>query len=193
MRRGRSPRARTIAPILAALLVVALGLRRGKDDLSTPRSPVARVDEPAPARPAESTRAAEHRVSPSASPTTGAAPSVAEAATTPPVFDFATLADRGAPAPSGDGDRFRTSEKFTVEDLAHPERYFEAAEQLPELRRDEERHDALEFFLAYRARLEHDLGVARRDPVKRAAVLAVIERYDAAIARMRSSLATPTP
>jgi hypothetical protein len=96
------------------------------------------------------------------------------------------VASRGAAEPNPDADRFRTNDKFTAEDLAHPERYFEAAEQLPELRRDEERRDALDYFLAYRARLEHDLAVAARDADKRAAVLAVIERYDAAIARLRS-------
>jgi hypothetical protein len=30
-------------------------------------------------------------------------------------------------------DRFRTSDLFTAEDLAHPDRYFEAAARVPEL------------------------------------------------------------
>ena len=111
----------------------------------------------------------------------------------PPVFDLATLAQHGAPEPGIERDRFRTNDKFTVDDLAHPERYFEAAEHVPELQRDEERTDALEYFVAYRARLERDLRIAGTDARKRAEVLVVIERYDAAIARLRSSLATPTP
>jgi len=198
MRRGRSPRARKIALILAALLVVALGLVRSKGGVAPAGSPIRGVDPPAPARPTESVREPEHRASSSASPAAGPSrsgvPSVAGgAATIPPVSDLATLARRGAPEPSLDRDRFRTNEKFTAEDLAHPERYFEAAERLPELQRDEEQHDALEFFLAYRARLEGDLAVAGTRADKRGAVLAVIERYDAAIARLRSSLATPAP
>jgi hypothetical protein len=188
---------REIASILAALLVVGLGLARWKVGLSPAGSPLRRVDRPAPARPIESAREAEHRASSSASPVAGASltgvPSVpGGAATIPPVSDLAS-AHHGAPEPSVDRDRFRTNDKFTAEDLAHPDRYFEAAERLPELRRDEERHDALEFFLAYRAQLERDLAVAGADADKRAAVLAVIERYDAAIARLRSSLPTAAP
>jgi hypothetical protein len=137
---------------------------------------------------------AERRAAPSTSPTAGGVPSpTGGAGTAPPVFDLATLTRQAVPEPSVDDDRFRTNERFTADDLAHPERYFDAAEQLPELRRDEERHDALEFFLAYRARLERDLGVAGRDADKRAAILAVMGRYDAAIARLRSSLATQAP
>jgi hypothetical protein len=204
MRKGISPRAPKIASILAALLVVALVVVRSKSGPSAAGAPsrrvapVAPVDPPGPARPTESAREAEHRASSSASPAAGPSPSgvpspAGRAAATPPVFDLAALARHGAAEPSLDRDRFRTNDKFTAEDLAHPERYFEAAEHLPELRRDEERHDVLEYFLAYRAQLDRDLAVAGRDADKRAAVLAVIERYDAAIARLRSSLATPAP
>jgi len=184
--------------MLAALLLVGVGLVRWKGGLSPAGSPSPDVDPSAAARPTESARAVEHRASSSASPAAGSSaagvPSGAGgAATIPPVFDLAALARHAAPEPSLEGDRFPTNEKFTAEDLAHPERYFDAAERLPELRRDEERHDVLEFFLAYRAQLERDLAVAGRDVDKRAAVLAVIERYDVAIARLRSSLATPSP
>ena len=103
------------------------------------------------------------------------------------------LARHEAPEPPSDDDRFRTNDKFTADDLAHPERYFEAAERTPELRRDEERQDVLDYLLSYRAKLERDLGVAGGDADKRAAVLAVIARYDAAIARLQSALATPAP
>src|SRR4029079_998412 len=109
------------------------------------------------------------------------------------VSDLAALAHPAAPQPTSDRDRFRTTDRFTADDLAHPERYFEAAARVPELQRDEERRDVLEYFLAYRAQLERDLGAAVRDANKRAAVLAVIGRYDAAIARLRSSFATPAP
>jgi hypothetical protein len=113
--------------------------------------------------------------------------------TGPAVFDLATVAHRAAPQPTSDGDRFRTNDRFTAEDLAHPERYFEAAARVPELQRDEERRDVLDYFLAYRAKLERDLGAAGSDAAERSAVLAVIGRYDAAIERLRSSLATPAP
>ena len=174
MRRNRSPRTREIAWILAALLVLGLAAVRWQGGRSAADSPIrqvdlaGRVDSPAPAR---------HTA----------------AAATPPVSDLASVTRHPAPEPSPDDDRFRTNDKFTADDLAHPERYFEAAEHLPELRRDEERGDALEFFLAYRARLERDLAVAGNDADKRAAVVAVIERYDAAIARLRSSPPTSAP
>jgi hypothetical protein len=190
-----------MATILAVVLVVALGVVRSKGRQAPAGPPiggvdaVAFVDPPAPARPTESAREAENRASsPVAAPSPSGVPSPSGgAATMPRVFDLATLERRGTPEPSLDGDRFRTNDKFTAEDLAHPERYFEAAEHQPELRRDEERHDVLEFLVAYRAQLERDLGLAGRDAEKRAAVLAVIERYDGAIARLRSALSTPAP
>jgi hypothetical protein len=128
-----------------------------------------------------------------ARPSPGTTPSAGQATTAPPVFDLATLAQRGAPQPTSDRDRFPTNDRFTADDLAHPDRYFEAAARVPELQRDEERRDVLEYFLAYRAQLERDLAVAGRDASKRTAVLAVIGRYDAAIARLRSLLGTQAP
>jgi len=198
MRRRRSQRARRIGAVLAALVIVGLGLARWQGGVSPAGSAIRRVasvERDAPASPPEPARQPEHRASSSASPVgpspSGARPVAVGAAA--PVFDLATLARNGAPEPSPDGDRFRTNEKFTADDLAHPERYFEAAEHLPELRRDEERHDVLEYFVAYRARLERDLVAAGGDGDKRAAVRAAIARYDAAIARLRSALATSAP
>lgn len=201
MRRRRSPRARKIAVIAIASLVVALGLGRwtaGPSPAGSPTRRVDSVDRPARARPTDSGHEAERRASSSTSPATGPSPrgvpsATAGAATAPPVFDLATLARHEAPEPTSDDDRFRTNDRFTADDLAHPERYFEAAERTPELQRDEERHDALEYFLTYRARLERDLAAAGGDADKRAAVLAVIARYDAAIARLQSAVATPAP
>lgn len=200
IRRVRSSRRRTITGVLAALVVVALGVVRWKSDPPPAGSAIPPVvpvlDASSPARPSKPARVAEDRVASPASPAPRPAPSNAPAPeggppTGPAVFDLATLAHHAAPQPSSDRDRFRTNERFTADDLAHPERYFEAAARVPELQRDEERRDALEYFLAYRAQLERDLGAAGRDARKRAAVLAVIARYDAAIARLRSWLATP--
>jgi hypothetical protein len=161
------------------LLVVALGLVRSQGDRPPPGSPIRRVDAPAPARPTDPAREAEQRPSPSPSPAAAPAPNnapsvAAGAETRTPVFDLATLARRDALEPSPDGDRFRTNERFTPGDLAHPERYFETAEHLPELRRDEGG------FLPWSSSSPTALGsnatsASRADPVKRAAVLAVIE------------------
>ena len=200
MRRRRSPRARKIALVAIASLVVALGLGRWTAGPSLTGSPIRRVDSvdhPA-THPTDSGHEAERRASSSPSPAPDLSPSAvpsvpAGAATAPPVFDLATLARREAPEPASDDDRFRTNDKFTADDLAHPERYFDAAERTPELQRTEERHDALEYFLAYRARLERDLAAAGGDADKRAAVVAVIARYDAAIARLQSAIAPPAP
>ena len=185
---------RKIAVMLAALLVVALGLARwtaGPSPAGSRIRQVDSVDRPAPAHPTDSAHEAERRTP--GSPAPDPAPRGVVAGAAPPAFDLATLARHEAPAPVSDDDRFRTNDKFTADDLAHPERYFEAAERTPELQRDEERHDALEYFLAYRARLERDLAVAGGDANKRAAVVAVIARYDAAIARLQSAIATPAP
>jgi hypothetical protein len=203
MRRDRPSGLRKIAGILAALVVVALGVIQWKGDPPPAGSvirlvePAAAVDPPPPTRPPEPSRPA-HRVSspalPAAQPSLSTEPSEeGEAPTGPPVFDLATLAQPAAPQPTSDDHRFRTSDRFTADDLAHPERYFEAAARVPELQHDEERRDVLEYFLAYRAQLERDLGAAGDDANKRAAVLAVIVRYDAAIARLRSVVATPAP
>ena len=192
---------RKLAVMLAAFLVVALGLARWTAGPAPAGSPIRRVDSvdrPAPPHPTDSAHEAERRTSgsPAADPAPRGVPSVAAgAATAPsqPVFDLATLARHEAPEPASDDDRFRTNDKFTADDRAHPERYFEAAERTPELPRDEERHDALEYFLAYRARLERDLAAAGGDADERAATLAVIARYDAAIARLQSAIAPPAP
>jgi hypothetical protein len=103
----------------------------------------------------------------------------------PPSFDFAKMTPP-ARTPSSPDERFATSDKFTADDLAHPERYFERAERVPELNRSEERRDALDFFLAYRGKLGRDLEAARDDPDRRSEIAATIARYDAAIERMRA-------
>jgi len=191
----RSPRPRKIAGVLAALLIAALGVARWKGGPPSAGSAIRRVEAVAAgdnvARPSEPAPVTEHRVASPASPAAQRSPGAAT--TGPPVFDLATLAQRAAPQPTTDRDRFRTTEKFTADDLAHPDRYFEAAARVPELRRDEERRDALEYFLAYRAKLERDLAAAGRNAGKRDAVLAVIGRYDAAIARLRGELGTAAP
>jgi hypothetical protein len=178
---------RTIVPILAAALV-ALGLVRWTGGPSPARPPIRPVDAVAP--PAPTPRAADAR--PAAPPPAAprGAPDPAPAA---PVFDLATLARRAASKPTVDRDRFRTTDRFTADDLAHPERYFDAAEHVPELRRDEERHDALAYFVAYRAKLARELRAAGRDTGKRADVRTIIGRYDAAIARLRASGPTTSP
>jgi hypothetical protein len=81
--------------------------------------------------------------------------------------------------------RFLNGERFTEEDLHHPELYFELAEQMRELNRPEERRDTLEFFLAYREKLGRDLEVVGENEDKRQEILATIERYESAIARLR--------
>ena len=108
-----------------------------------------------------------------------------EARPTPSVFDLATLAPAGETTESEDEERFRTNDRFTEEDLHHPERYFELAERMPELNRPEERRDTLDFFLAYREHLSRDLEVVGANPDKRQEILATIERYEGAIARLR--------
>ena len=90
------------------------------------------------------------------------------------------------PAPQRDEEeRFRTNDLFTPDDLEHPERYFERAEQVPELKRPEERRDVLAYFLAYRDKLGRDLAAAGEDQNERQRIRVLIERYDAAIARLR--------
>ena len=200
-RRGRPWVSRRIAGILVALALVALGVMRWKIGPPAGDSAIRHVEPVptvAPAPPSPPLPLAEHRASATASPASRPSPSAApspggDATKGPPVFDLATVAHRAAPQPTSDDDRFRTNEGFTAEDLAHPERYFEAAARTPELQRNEERRDVLDYFLAYRAKLDRDLGAAGGDAAERSAVLAVIGRYDVAIARLRSSLATPAP
>ena len=95
------------------------------------------------------------------------------------------MARPGETAESKDEKRFVTNEWFTREDLQHPELYFELAEQMPELKRPEERRDTLDFFLAYREKLRHDLEVLGENRDKRQEILAAIERYEGAITRLR--------
>jgi len=91
-----------------------------------------------------------------------------------------------------EAERFPTKPWFTEEDLRHPERYFALAERMPELNRPEERHDTLEFFLAYRKKLAHDLERAG-DTDQRQEIMATIDRYDAAIARLRALIDPQRP
>jgi len=84
-----------------------------------------------------------------------------------------------------DEERFPTNDWFKQEDLLHPERYFEVAEHVPELNRPEERRDTLEFFLAYREKLQRDLEAVGDNSDKRQEILATIERYESAISRLR--------
>lgn len=107
---------------------------------------------------------------------------------TPSVFDFATLATPNETAEDTDDERFATNDWFTEDDLQHPERYFELAEQMPELNRPEERRDTLEFFLAYQDKLRRDLEAARGNPDRRREILAAIARYESASARLRALL-----
>jgi hypothetical protein len=115
-----------------------------------------------------------------------ATPTTASSATRPTVvpFDFATMGSAGRREGKKE-ERFVTNQWFTEDDLRHPDRYFELAERMPELNRPEERRDTLEFFLAYRQKLNDDLAAAGDDPSKRAEIQTVIDRYDAAIARLR--------
>jgi hypothetical protein len=194
-RSGRQWVSRKIAGVLVALALVTLGVMRWTSGPPAGDSAIRRVEPIATVAPLP---LAEHRASATASPAPRPSPSTApspegDSPTGPAVFDLATVAHQAAPQPTSDRDRFRTSDRFTAEDLAHPDRYFEGAARVPELQRDEERRDVLDYFLAYRAKLERDLDGAGRDAAERSAVLAVIGRYDAAIARLRSSLATPAP
>ena len=104
---------------------------------------------------------------------------------TPPVFDLASIARSGETDERTQEERFRTNERFTPDDLQHPELYFSLAEHMPELNRPEERRDTLDFFHAYREKLGHDLEAVGENPGKRQPILAVIERYDSAITRLR--------
>jgi hypothetical protein len=103
----------------------------------------------------------------------------------PPVFDFARMTPATRPRETTGSERFATNDWFTAEDLAHPERYFATAEKIPELNRPEERRKTLAYFLAYRERLQRDLGAAQQAD-KRREIGAVIERYDTAITRLRA-------
>lgn len=109
---------------------------------------------------------------------------VAAGVPTPGIFDFGAMTPPPA-VPSSDDDRFVANERFTQEDLQHPERYFEAAERMPELNRPEERRAVMEYFLAYRDKLERDLASGQLSPEIREEAVATLERYEEAIERLR--------
>jgi hypothetical protein len=173
-------RGRRIALGLAAAVVAALAVYRWAANSAAPA-----------ARPPAAASWATPTVAPRE--TSGGAVRAAtvdvptHAAVVPPTHravDFAAMTPAGRPKPATDADRFTTTEWFTEEDLRHPERYFAMAERIPELNRPEERRQTLEFFLAYREKLQRDLREA--EPAAREEVLATIARYDAAIARLRA-------
>lgn len=179
-------RSRTIQLALAAALVAALVLlrRTGTDQPPPERHPLA-VPSPRPigASTVPSPRAAREPHAPPVVPPTEPA---STSRPTPRVFDFAAMTPPRRTAAREDEDRFETNDWFTEEDLHHPERYFELAERMPELNRPEERRDTLDFFLAYREKRRRDLEAGGESPDQRQEMLASIERYDAAIARLRA-------
>ena len=189
-------RARKTVVVLAAALVFAVAVQRFLADESPRTAPPHPA--PAPASSAGSDRAplpSTARRSPPQAPArtpdgrprAGAPPpqASAENRATPGVVDLGALArPPSPPKPEDDAERFATNAWFTHEDLRHPERYFERAEQLPELNRPEERSHTLAFFLAYRQQLERELGAAEGG--QRSETLATMQRYDAAIARLRA-------
>lgn len=178
---------------LFAVVGVLLAQRwlRHDDGSARPPVPVAAPTASAtPAAPGNAPAAASPLPSPApvAGLRSAGAPSPRE---TPRVVDLAEL----APAPksnptAGDEDRFATNGRFTEEDRRHPERYFELAERIPELNRPEERRETLEYFRAYRRKLQRDVDVGR-DAAERREILATIARYDAAIARLRRLIDRP--
>jgi hypothetical protein len=179
-----TPRGRRVAFAVVAALVAALALSRWAAKNAPPGTlPV--VAAPSP----RATAALGDSVGPAREP--HAAQSVAPATepsrraqSTPAVFDFAQMTPP-ANVQRNEEDRFRTNDRFTKDDLLHPERYFDAAARMPELNRPEERRDVLAYFLAYREKLGRDLAVVGEDAQKREEILVVIERYDAAIRRLR--------
>src|SRR4051812_45287520 len=131
MRRNRLPQTAALAAILAACLIVALGLGRSTDRLSRDDARIPRVASADPGDPAAagSARATAYQAASSASraagPSARGAPSPAGAApAASAVFDLATLAPSVGPEPTPEPGRFRTNDEFTPDDLAHPERYF---------------------------------------------------------------------
>jgi hypothetical protein len=191
-----APRTRRIALALAALLLAALAARHWIETREPSATPPT-----APPLPAAS-RAPTDPVRPAARQPSASAPQRASPAAAPPtdpssrpqptraVFDFASMTP---PVDSGERrseERFRTNQRFTAEDLRHPERYFEFAQQVPEMNRPEERRDTLAFFLAYREQLVRDLEDVGDNADQRQEIHATIERYDAAIARLRGLLDT---
>lgn len=134
---------------------------------------------PGPVEAATAPDKATHRPSPVAPAARGAVP-------TPGVFDFGSMTPPRRTPPHDDAERFATNERFTQDDLRHPERYFDAAERMPELNRPEERRAVLEYFLAYRDKLVGDLERQGASDEERGELHATLQRYDAAIARLRA-------
>jgi len=187
MRHGRRSRPRIIALAFVAALLAAAAVYRstalkGRGPLravaaASPRASASFSDAPTPTQSAAAQRDAP------ASDLTEREPTRTPRAA---VFDFAHLTAPPRTAAIADEERFKTNERFTQDDLRHPERYFEFAERMPELNRPEERRDTLEYFVAYREKLGRDLDAAGADGAARQEILTVIERYDRAIARLRA-------
>ena len=111
---------------------------------------------------------------------------VAAGVPTPGVFDFGAMTPQPQQPPGNEEERFVTNDRFTQEDLQHPERYFEAAETTAELNRPEERRAVLQYFVAYREKLEHDLADEEIDAETHQEIAATMQRYDDAITRLRA-------
>jgi hypothetical protein len=185
MRQADTSRRRKIAFALTAAVVAALGLYlwSGFGERPAARAPIAAPSPQAMTSGREPLRPAV-RPSSVPSPRQVREPS-SQPRPTPAVFDFATITPSSATGESKDEERFRTNEWFKEEDLQHPERYFEVAARMRELNRPEERHDTLDFFIAYHDKLKRDLDAVGENQDKRQEILAAIERYDSAIARLR--------
>ena len=194
MTRGRS-RARSIVLALAVGVVAAIVLARvGSDErrageppiVGTPPAPSATRLESAsaiPAAPAATAADVAHRSS--TSPAVQPVQASPQTRATPPSFDLARLPPKWRQSlQAADPERFPTTKWFTKEDQRHPERYFELAARMPELNRREERRKTLEYFVAYRAKLDRDLAAAGDGP-DREELLATRARYDDAITRLR--------
>jgi hypothetical protein len=171
---------RRIALGLAAAVVVGLAVYRwtGTDAPPAARAPVAAAS---PSDTAVPRAAIGRAVRPS---TTGEPSRTPASQAAQRAFDFAAMTPAARTKPATDEDRFVTNEWFTEDDLRHPERYFEMAERIPELNRLEERRQTLDYFLAYREKLQRDLEGT--EPATRQELLATIARYDSAIARLRA-------
>jgi hypothetical protein len=200
-----TPRGRNAVLALAAALVVVFGVARWRATEQAPVVPAAPLPTPLPSVNAPEERATGTARPLSVVPSATSAPDVTTTAApraegspssrpTPPVFDLGRL-PRSQPSARGanDEDRFPTTDWFTQEDQRHPERYFELAARMPELNRPEERRHTLQYFEAYRAKLQRDLEAAREDTGARQDLLATAERYDRAISRLRKLIEGERP
>jgi len=114
---------------------------------------------------------------------------------TPGVFDLASIPrSKGAPTRNTNEEMLADS-WLTASDLEHPEVYFELAARIPHMNRLDQRQATLDFFHAYRDRLQREHDALPADADKRRTIAATIERYDVAIHRLRQIIdgATPTP